>query len=688
MPTPIELVGGLAAAIGSDFRQSHNQLVFVEYGGKLSTFDLFPNATIVSQGTVVLKGTYLFDLDAGVESVTGPIVGTTWDLFWDQQTTVIRSMNPYDGAKIVNLGVVPFASVTASSLQSLTYGTTPIPANADPTNKLVPGDVFAVHTNAGNFAKVLVVAYGYDLQIQWVTYKLAQAYNVIGTGYSLPEDIEVAADDTHAYVLEESGDLVKIALTSANRSAATVIATGLVNPQQLALDEAHNNAYVVEFSPAGTGNLYRFALTPSSPKHSVLNTLHGATGLVLSADLQYAYVAEQNAGGTVGTGTISRITLADGTRKLVASNLIAPFHLTWADAGQSALFIAERDPANRISRIDLTATPATSTVVVTGLAFRPSSVALANPSQLLVCCNSDLQSVALAPFLASGPLLMGIGFVPFDKVQPTGLADTTVDPTYFYQVKNVPFGGTLPLMVNHQLAANDGAAFYRVLVYKDAALTTLELIDTAPITDEHWNGTQYTAVTTPTTVINGKPGYLPVHPVSELFLWYNPSLGAFLDSTVLPNGKNTIVLEFITATGAAVATTPALTILVDNNPCVAGISQPTLNGNPANPTCGILKYTGFNALPVVMAFTGSHPNNFANYSFTLIKGVATLTPPSISGPVSTLVSPISETAATLLGNCSVAGFAEYVYVAATTQNGWGSQTQYDASAAIAFVLAP
>jgi len=43
--------------------------------------------------------------------------------------------------------------------------------------------------------------------------------------------------------------------------------------------------------------------------------------------------------------------------------------------------------------------------------------------------------------------------------------------------------------------------------------------------------------------------------------------------------------------------------------------------------------------------------------------------------------------ATLLGTCTVAGFAEYLYVAATINNGWGRQSQYDASAAFAFVLA-
>ncbi|NJK53300.1 MAG: hypothetical protein HC936_11715 [Leptolyngbyaceae cyanobacterium SU_3_3] len=46
--------------------------------------------------------------------------------------------------------------------------------NFDPTdnrrNLLVNGSVFAVKTNSGNFAKVQVLSYGYNLQVQWVTY--------------------------------------------------------------------------------------------------------------------------------------------------------------------------------------------------------------------------------------------------------------------------------------------------------------------------------------------------------------------------------------------------------------------------------------------------------------------------------------------------------------------------------------
>ena len=114
-----------------------------------------------------------------------------------------------------------------------------------------------------------------------------------------------------------------------------------------------------------------------------------------------------------------------------------------------------------------------------------------------------------------------------------------------------------------------------------------------------------------------------------------------------------------------------------------------LNGASADPTCGTLKYAAKNNDPVIMAFTASHPANFGTYAFSLIKGVNGITVPgTTSGPVSAVVSPLSDTVAHLLGSCNVAGFAEYIYVWTTINNGWGRQGQYDASAAIAFVLAP
>ena len=150
MPTSTQLASGLGGAIGCDFRTVQNQLIFIEYStGKLSALDLFPSATIVAQANgTVLKGTFMFDFDTGTQSVAGPI-SPTMDVFWDQHTAVVRSMDPIQGAKIINLGAVNFATLTAANLQLLPFATTPIDGNADSTNKLVVGDVFAVLTNQG-----------------------------------------------------------------------------------------------------------------------------------------------------------------------------------------------------------------------------------------------------------------------------------------------------------------------------------------------------------------------------------------------------------------------------------------------------------------------------------------------------------------------------------------------------------
>jgi hypothetical protein len=673
MPTPIQqLVSGLGGAIGSAFRAPENQLVFVEYSGNLSRLNLFPAATIVSSGTAVLKGTFTFDLDTGVEGGPPPAA----DIWWDQMTAVARQMSPQGAAKLVNLGVVDFNSINANGLQSLSYQTTPIPGNSDPTNKLVNGDVFAVLTNQSNYSKVQVVAYGYNMTIQWVTYHLAAAYAVLGTGYNQPEDVKVSVDDLHAYVTERTGDLVRVLLTSANRAAATVVATGMTSPQQLFLDEAHQAAYTVEY--ASPGNLWQINILTGA-KTSLVSNLDHPIGLVLSADLQYAYVSEQTSGPDLGR--VSCIQLSNGARTTLAKGLTAPFYLTWADAGQTTLLVAERDPANSIVSINVTNN--NYTVVATGVANRPSSVAIASPGMMLICCDQVIEELAfgLSGLQSSGPLLIGIGFIPFTAIQPSGLATTAAG--YFYPVTNVPFGGTLPLMINYQRAANDGCAYYRVVV--DGVLRSDSW------SDYLWNGTTYVLQTIGPQNISGQPDYYPVHPISQLFLWMNPTLGMLMDSTNLSNGLHTIVVEFFSGTGVFLESSTPLTIMVNNQSCVATLSAPVVGGVPADTVCGLLHYGTNKNLVATMAFTASQPANYATFSFELVKGVNPVVLPVVpptGGPVTAAVSPFTGTVSNLLGTCTIAGFAEDLYVAATINNGWSRQSQYDAQALIAFVLAP
>lgn len=121
--------------------------------------------TIVNSGTGQIQGTWLFDFDLGVQTA-----GAGADVWWEQQTSIIRNMTRSGTAQLANLGVINFSTVSYNMLTGTTYSTTPIVGNDDGTNQLVTGDVFAVLTGSGNYAKVLVTNYGYNLQIQWVTY--------------------------------------------------------------------------------------------------------------------------------------------------------------------------------------------------------------------------------------------------------------------------------------------------------------------------------------------------------------------------------------------------------------------------------------------------------------------------------------------------------------------------------------
>jgi hypothetical protein len=173
----------------------------------------------------------------------------------------------------------------------------------------------------------------------------------------------------------------------------------------------------------------------------------------------------------------------------------------------------------------------------------------------------------------------------------------------------------------------------------------------------------------------------------------NPALGSLMDSTNLSNALHTFVVEFVNGSGVVLATSPLgppYQIRIDNNQCVGVLFEPAIGGTPAD-ACGILRYTS-TAQVVTMGLTASHPNNFATFSFSLIRGHGSPPAPVISGttsgPVSTAPAAITGTVAGLLGTCSgMAAFAESLYVAATANSGWARQSQYDASDLLAFTLA-
>lgn len=397
-------------------------------------------------------------------------------------------------------------------------------------------------------------------------------YHVLGSGYSQPEDIAVSKDGRHAYVTERSGDLVRVDLLNADRIHATVVSAGMTAPHQLALDEAHNQAYLVEF--ANPGHLYRIDLT-SGAKTPVVGTLQSAIGLALTDDLKFAYVTEQLASGH---GKLSRIDLTTGISTPLYTSTTAPlFFLTWADPGGTALYVTERDPANRVWRVDLAISPPSVLQIAGGVPARPSSTVVTSPSTLLLCSDSVVSQLDLTGFAATGPILLGIGFVPVDHIT-AGFA--TTDPGYFFQVKDSPFGGTLPLMINHDAAYAPpyNARYYKVFVDGAQPLQSFS--------DYLWNGTNFVLQTTHPAL----GGFYPVRSPGQL--WYNHWLGYMLDTSGISNGLHVLDVELYTSGGIQIPIPPgvihSVQVQVDNGWPIAQIGQIMHDGSPVG-TCAIVK---------------------------------------------------------------------------------------------------
>ena len=566
------LVSGLGGAIGSHYLADRNRLIFVEFNGKLARYDLVGTGQIISSGQTILEGTRRFDFDTGTQSTVPG--GTNWDVFWHMHTSVERSMDPVHGAQIVYLGGISYTNLSAAELQALTYGGAPINGSNNSSNLLTNGAVFAVRTNQGNYAKVQVVHYDRDITIRWRTYHILPQYQVLGSGYTQPEDVVVEADGLHAYVTERSGNLLRVNLGNANRSHAVVVSSGMTAPQQIFLDEARGHAYVVEY--ARPGRLLRINLASGS-QTTLANNLDNAIGLLLTQDLRFAYISEQALGG----GRIIRIELNTGHRETVISGLVNPFFLTWTDAGESGILTTERDPANRVILIDLSQATAGQQTIANAVPFRPSSVAVAAANRLLLCSNSELSQLDLtgSVFTPAGPMLLGVGHVPVDRIF-NGYADTTGDPNYFFQVKDTPFGGTLSIMLNHTRGFAEGARYYRLFVNDGSG-------ETEP--RQTWYDYRWSTSTNQfelQTRAASPSGYYPVRQPNEL--WYNHWLGYRLNTNGLHNGLCTVRVAFYTAmSSGSQISSHTMQLRLDNSWPIAVIDNILHDGSSVG-TCGIV----------------------------------------------------------------------------------------------------
>jgi hypothetical protein len=362
------------------------------------------------------------------------------------------------------------------------------------------------------------------------------AKTVLGTGFSAPSDVELSIDGIHAYVTEKPGSLLRLSLANMNRAAATVVASGMNGVDQVALDEAHGYAYVCEFTG---GHIQRVNL--SNGTKTVAATIANPRGVLVTGDGRFLYVSTD-------AGTITRFDLVLNVHHVIASGLNGPRHMTFADAGESVILVPQPNPSGRVMKVDLTTTPATHTDIAGPTAFAPYSVAVLSSNQLLITCATQVEEVDLTAsvYSAAGPVLLGIGFVPADAAHlPNGYADTTIDPTYFFQVKDCPFGGTLPLMINWEHARSIGANFYQVFI--EGPVGPPQQIK-QPFGDYLWS-VPLNEFELATTSASSPDGYYELRSPGQI--WLNFWLGLLLDTTGRPNGLNTIRIKLFAAESPA-----------------------------------------------------------------------------------------------------------------------------------------
>ena len=142
------------------------------------------------------------------------------------------------------------------------------------------------------------------------------------------------------------------------------------------LDEAHDSAYVVEFS--SPGRLLKVNLT-SGAKTVIASGLDNPIGVVVELEppVRLHHRADHWAGPGPRQQDPGKQRPADDACKRVD----CPFFLTWTGPSEDALYVPQRDPSNSILIVNVT--NGATTTAVTGVPFRPSSVAVPNSTEML-----------------------------------------------------------------------------------------------------------------------------------------------------------------------------------------------------------------------------------------------------------------------------------------------------------------
>jgi sugar lactone lactonase YvrE len=406
----------------------------------------------------------------------------------------------------------------------------------------------------------------------------------IASGLVHPEDVQLDLPHGYAYVTTRddagtTGVLWKVTITT---GAKTRVTFNLGAPQQLALDTSKNQAYTVGYDD---GKLRKIDLTTGAKTPIVTNLGH-PIGLAVTKDGTSAYVTEQD------TNRISKIDLVLGVKNPapVVTGLVSPFFLAWTDDSQNSLYVVQRDPANKVVRVELSTSAKND--AITNLPWRPSGIATGgNGSQVYAATDGKIEAINMMTPDLTQPVFLSVGRVPASKIT-NGYA--TTDPDFSYQVKDSPFGGTLDLFGNLNNFKAQGATYYEVSVSKDGGTyTSLNL----GWNMYKWDPAQAESVLVPvapskTVIIAGTAHYLYSIPAEYPMNagWWQPPFQVMR----WPSGENgdyTFKIAIYDESGANItgklpAAQNSLMVKIDNTPpnvTLSNICQKGVAGLPGNP---------------------------------------------------------------------------------------------------------
>ena len=381
----------------------------------------------------------------------------------------------------------------------------------------------------------------------------------VASGFSHPQDVALDLAHNAAYVTTRddpgtSGALWRVDLTTGTRSLVTF---NLLAPHQISLDIPTNSAYVVGFGTGApnSGRLWRVNLTTGG-KTTILSGLNAPVGLLVTADRTRAYVTEQGSSSIVSVDVALRARI--GT---VVSGLVQPFYMAWADPGQVGFYVARR-AANDVVRVDLPTS--TSSPVMTGLpSSLPSGVAVNAFANAAYLTNNDsVIRYDLGGLPLTSPVFLGVGNVPSTAIASDGYA--TTPPGYFVHFKDSPFGGTLNIFGNFTAFRAAGASQYRVNVSKDGASPTAVTQTWTMARFNTATGLYESATIAP---ISGTDRYLiPSEYPGNPERWYPAFL--MMRWPTGPNGLYAFTVELFDASGSPlppIASGNLLTLKVDND---------------------------------------------------------------------------------------------------------------------------